>query len=76
MTPTPEILRSQFFHLLWAEFLKPLSLGAAVVPGQMSVENLYQRESPRSYVLMAAEWREGREVAGVVVVVAVVVCCW
>lgn len=32
--------------------------------GQMSVENLYQCESPRSYVLMALEWKECRRWRG------------
>lgn len=44
-----------------------LSLPAAAVPGQMSVENLYRRESPCSEVWMAAGLERTREVAGVVV---------
>lgn len=50
MAPTPEILRSHFFHLLWAEFPQPsppaaAAAATAVVPGQMTVENVYPRGS-------------------------------
>lgn len=55
MTPT---LR-YYTHISSTSFGQTLSLPAAIVPGQMSVENLYQRASPRSYVLMAVEWEGG-----------------
>lgn len=55
MTPT----RRYYTHISSTSFGQTLSLPAAIVPGQMSVENLYQRASPRSYVLMAVEWEGG-----------------
>lgn len=82
MTPTPEILRSHFFHLLWAEFLKPFLFEPTSFRGRCPWKIGISARVPLATFWWRRRrrrqwWWNGKNAGGGgVVVVVVVVCCW